>query len=201
MIKPLRHLSFLSFYFMTAVVSLMAQPNIEWQNNYGGTESDRAYGITIADDGGYLVVGESQSQDGDVSSNKGNYDVWIVKLTEQGDIDWQKSYGGSGYDQANSVLNSGEDGGYIVSGYTTSTNGDISQNLGVTDYWVIKISEEGVLEWESTYGTQGDDFGRAVTMADDDGFVIVGSGTRPGTAVDREVMIIKFSDITAPMTL
>ncbi len=137
------------FTFLLSITFLSAQPTVEWQQKYGGTNRDRAIAISLTSDGGYIVVGESRSDDVDVSSNQGNFDVLVMKFSETGDLQWTQSYGGSGYDLANDVVMT-PDGGYLVSGYTTSSDGDIGSSLGATDYWLLKLSSDGGLEWEKT---------------------------------------------------
>lgn len=180
------------FFFLLSLSILSAQPVVEWQKKYGGTNRDRAHAISLTSDGGYIVVGESRSIDVDVFSNQGNFDVLVIKFSETGDLQWTQSYGGSGYDIANDVLLT-SDGGYLVSGYTTSSDGDIGLNIGLTDYWLLKLSTNGTLEWEKTYGTVGDDFGRSVIKTNDGGYAFIGSGTKNNTTTDRDVMVIKIA--------
>ena len=70
-----------------------AQPYIQWQRSLGGSVDDRAYSIQQTTDGGYIIAGFSNSNDGDVTGNHGDYDYWIVKLNNTGAIEWQKSKG------------------------------------------------------------------------------------------------------------
>ena len=111
-----------------------------WQKCLGGSNRDYAYSISPTDDGGYIVAGGTDSSDGDVSGNHGNYDVWVVKLNSAGEILWQKCLGGTGEDCANSISPT-NDGGYIVAGYTYSSDGDVSGNHGDRDVWVVKLAE------------------------------------------------------------
>ena len=107
----------------------------------GGSNTDRAYSIQETTGGGYIVAGETSSNNGDVSGNHGSYDGWISKLNATGGIVWQKTMGGTGDDIDNSIQQT-IDGGYIVAGYTSSNNGDVSGNHGGIDIWVIKLSPE-----------------------------------------------------------
>jgi gliding motility-associated-like protein len=133
------------------VVKLDYFGNLAWKNTYGGSADDDAYDIQQTGDGGYIVVGRTQSNDGDVSVNKGYDDVWIFKLDALGNIIWEKTYGGGLYDAAYAVQQlSG--GGYIVTGGTDSSNGDIGNNAGNRDVWVLKLNNNGNLVWENTYG-------------------------------------------------
>lgn len=85
-----------------------------------------------------IVVGGSMSNDGDVSDNHGDYDYWVVKLNNSGVLQWQKSLGGSGKDQARSVQQT-TDGGYVIAGGSRSNNGDVTGNHGDYDFWIVKL--------------------------------------------------------------
>src|SRR5688572_16645325 len=108
-------------------------PGIHWQKALGGTANEsfpKAIEKTV--DGGYVVTGYTASNNGDVTGNHGAVDFWVVKLDVAGNIIWQKTLGGTGSDQATSVVQT-TDGGYIVAGYTTSNDGDVTGNHGGED--------------------------------------------------------------------
>jgi hypothetical protein len=136
--------------------------NLLWNKTYGGTKGDYVESIIQTNDGGYLVIGETLSSDGNITLNHGVYDIWICKLDIDGNLIWQKSYGGTdgeGVSKTNSILQT-NDGGYLFTGHTKSNNNDISQNHGGHDIWVVKISTNGSIEFEKTYGGSSDDLGR-----------------------------------------
>ena len=83
--------------------SIAQIPVIEWQKSLGGVELDQANSIQQTNDGGYIIAGHSMSNDGDVTGNHGSYDCWIVKLDNSGNIQWQKSLGGTQDDDAFSI--------------------------------------------------------------------------------------------------
>ena len=120
------------------IVKLDETGNIEWQKSLGGTGSDAANSILQTLDGGYMVAGSSQSNDGDVSGSHGDSDYWIVKLDETGNIEWQKSLGGKDLDNAQSIIQT-SDGGYMAAGWSTSNDGDVSSNYGRFDFWIVKL--------------------------------------------------------------
>jgi len=120
------------------IVKLDETGNIQWQKCLGGSSNDYAYSIHQTSDGGYIVAGSTDSNNGDVSGNHGNYDYWLVKLDVKGEIQWQKCLGGSSSDGARSIQKM-NDGGYIVTGYTKSNDGDVSGNHGSSDYWIVKL--------------------------------------------------------------
>src|SRR5690606_6449297 len=94
-----------------------------------------------------------ESADGDIALNKGMADFWIIKMDSIGNMQWEKTYGGSQPDMANTV-HVDKDGSFLVGGYTRSwsSSGDISYNHGSTDAWLIKLDTAGALVWEKTYG-------------------------------------------------
>lgn len=68
--------------------------DIEWEMTFGGNGDDRGTAIIQSADSGFVVVGYSNSFDGDITSPKGNQDFWVTKLDSIGNLEWQKSYGG-----------------------------------------------------------------------------------------------------------
>jgi PKD repeat protein len=124
------------------VVKLDADGKVLWQRCLGGSNLDSASSIQQTSDGGYIVAGETSSDDGDVSGNHGDRDAWLVKLDADGKIAWQRCLGGSIEDGARSVQQT-VDGGYILAGYTESIDGDVSGNHGDRDALVVKLDDGG----------------------------------------------------------
>ena len=155
---------------------LNAQIAIEWQKSFGGTGNDVAYSLEITSDGGYVIAGNSNSTDGDVSGNHGGWDIWIIKLENDGNIGWEKCFGGSGDDYANSVQQT-TDGGYIVAGYSNSNDGDVSGNHGSSDYWVVKLDSSGNLLWQKSLGGTLFDYANSVQQTFDGGYIVAGLTT------------------------
>ncbi len=159
-------------YYDYWVVKISITGDIEWANSFGGTVSDVSASIIQTSDGGYAVAGFTRSNDGDVFGNNGNEDYWIIKITASGNLQWQKCFGGSDDDYANSILQT-SDGGYLIGGSTDSENGDVSGNHGNADYWIIKINASGDLEWQKCYGGSSTEILSSV-QAVSDGYVITG---------------------------
>ncbi len=146
------------------IIKFDANFNMIWNKIYGGSDGDYVQSIIQTIDGGYLVIGVTKSNDGDVTINHGGYDIWICKLDTEGNLIWEKSYGGSngdGVGAENSLIQT-NDGGYIFIGYTKSEDGDISLNHGGYDAWLVKINSMGAIEFEKTYGGSEDDYGRKI---------------------------------------
>jgi hypothetical protein len=157
------------------VVKITATGAIEWQKSYGGSDNDEAFDVRQTADSGYVVVGSTQSTDGDVSGNHGVEDMWVIKISSSGVLQWQKCLGGSGDDAAQSVGQT-NDGGYIVAGSTNSNDGDVTGNHGNYDEWVIKLNSTGSIVWERCYGGSSSDGAASVQQTYDGGY-IVGGGT------------------------
>jgi hypothetical protein len=168
------------------VVKLNSDGTIAWQKTLGGSSYDEAHSIVQTSDGGYIVAGYTRSNDGDVSGNHGEEDAWVVKLDSEGNIEWQKTFGGSSYDEANSIVQT-SDGGYIVAGYTKSSNGDVAYG-GSTyhggiqeDVWVIKLDSHGNIIWQEALGGGGYDRAFSIAQTSDDGYVVAGyAGSNDG---------------------
>ena len=155
------------------VMKLDASGNILWEGNYGGSGIDLAGSVQQTDDGGYIVAGSSESDDGDVSGNNGSFDYWLVKLDSSGTILWEGNYGGGGLDEASSVQQT-DDGGYIVAGSSLSAGGDLSGNNGFSDYWLVKLDVSGIIQWENNYGGSNRERARSVQQTDDGGYIVAG---------------------------
>jgi len=163
---------------------LDAQGNLEWRRFFGGTSNDRAYSVVQANDDGFVLTGSSESNDFDISDNRGSYDFWVIKITDKGDLVWQSSFGGSGIDKAWDIAKT-NDNGYVITGNTFSTDTDISKNNGESDVWLIKIDDAGKMIWEKTYGGLQFDAAQSVSLTTDGGFII--SGNSKSSDMDLEV--------------
>ena len=146
-----------------------------------------------------VVAGYTYSQDGDIKkANHGGADFWILKLDENGKIKWSSTFGGSGDEFANAIIQTA-DSGFIAVGSTTSNDSQVSNNHGGMDVWVIKIRENGTLEWQKTYGGSGDEAGYSIIKASDSGYIIAGYSTSndkdiKSSHAGANALIIKIGD-------
>lgn len=155
--------------------ALAQAPAIQWQKSFGGSNSDRANTIIQTADGGYMIGGASNSNNGNVSGNHGNQDYWLLKLNSTGNFQWQKSLGGTGNDYANSIIQTA-DGDYVVAGTSDSNNGDVTGNKGLEDGWVVKLnSDAGVTYWKKNFGGSNSDTINKIISTTDGGYIFVGS--------------------------
>lgn len=154
-------------------LNVTAQPNIQWKKSFGGLDVEMAYAIQQTNDLGYVVAGSANSTGGDISGSHGDFDFWVIKLNEYGGFQFKKSLGGSSFDEARAVQQT-TDGGYIVAGVTKSNDGNVTGNHGGKDFWIVKLSSTGTIEWQKTYGGTGDEVAYAVKQTTDGGYVVVG---------------------------
>ncbi len=168
---------------------------IEWSKHYGGTNKENANDIQQTQDGGYIVAGFTQSLDGNVSNNFGSADYWVLKLDKDGEMEWEKSFGGFNFDIASSVVQA-DDGGYVVTGGVVSNDGQVSGNHGLEDVWVIKLDAAGNLLWSKTYGGTLNERAEKIRNTSDGGFILAGysesnNGNLLGNHGDFDYWLIK----------
>lgn len=138
-------------------------PELEWVNSFGGSGDDILVGAHKMIDGGYLLIGNTTSYDGDVDGNHGGEDIWIVKINSEGELVWNYTIGES---QNDSVAASSptSDGGFILCGHVNYQGNDGPS-------WIGKLNSEGNLIWERSY----EQFNslKAISQTEDGGFVLV----------------------------
>jgi len=179
--------------FFTNILFAQA-PNIQWQRSYGGSKKDIALCTKQTSDNGYILAGYSESNDGNLTLNHGNYDFWILKLDSNGNIEWQKSLGGSSYDIAQSIEQT-FDGGYIVAGTSSSNDGDVTGNHGSEDYWVVKLDKDGNIEWQKSLGGSNIDSAFALSKTSDGGYIVAGESYSNNATGKSDFWIVKLNHI------
>lgn len=155
------------------IMKLDSRGNIEWSRHYGGSGVDSANDVLETQDGRFLVIGHSNSTDGDVTGNKGGYDCWVVKLDKNGQLLWQKSFGGSDNDTGEGLTRT-EDGNFVFIGSSRSAYGDITGNKGSYDLWILKFNFEGDVLWSKNYGGSKNEGGGIVRLMERD-LIVAGS--------------------------
>ncbi len=155
------------------IVKLDSAGSMQWQKTLGGSGEDEPMCIKQTMDKGYIIAGETESNDGDISSNNGIGDYWIVKLDSAGSIQWQKTLGGSNEDVARSILQT-SDGGYIVAGESMGGGPNVIGNHGLSDYWIVKLDGYGIIQWQKSYGGSDYDAAYSFKQTSDNGYIIAG---------------------------
>jgi hypothetical protein len=132
-----------------------------WNKTYGGTGYDYGYSVVLTGDGGYALAGRTDSY------GVGNGDFWLVKTDAAGNMEWNKTCGGTANDGAYALVQTG-DGGYALAGYTWSFG------AGRYDFWLVKTDAAGTVQWNRTYGGTSDDMASSVVQTSDGGYALAG---------------------------
>jgi len=175
-------LAALFFLTFTSFMNLYAQ----WARIYGGESGDYAYSIQQTSDGEYIVAGTSNSF-GDYQG-----DFWVLKLTSSGDIEWEKTYGGSEAQYSSDIaysIQQTSDGGYIVAGSNESFNADPYDSSA--DFWVLKLTSSGDIEWQKTYGGDYGDTAYSIQQTSDGGYIVAGELMSTGVGSLTDLWILK----------
>lgn len=178
------------------VVKINSNGQKIWAKSFGGSETDKSYAVTKTSNGDYIIVGDTRSTDQDVTSPLGNADVWIVRFNESnGNIIWEKTYGGTEFESAKSITNL-SNGKFLITGNSRSTNGNISNNIGLNDAWIFIIDENGNLEYERTVGGTNLDFANHAIETTNNKLIIVGNTDSDDVDIlknkgGKDVLIIK----------
>ena len=135
--------------------------NMQWNKTYGGAFNENIGDMRQTSDGGYAILGYT------TSFGAGNQDVWLVKTDAAGNMQWNKTYGGTGDEWAISVVQTSE-GGYALLGYTSSFG------AGSEDLYLVKTDAVGNMLWNKTYGGPNVEEGRSVVQTSDGGYALAG---------------------------
>ena len=186
------------------IVKLNSTGQIVWNKTIGGNKSDDPSAVVASNDGGFVIVGNSNS---DIISEKteacfGSDDYWIVKINSSGQKVWDNTFGGSGLERGGSLV-SLVDGSFIIVGSSESNiSGNKSEaSIGFEDFWLVKIDNLGQKIWDKTFGSTATDRANAITKSSDGGFVTVGV-SQGGISADKtevnnggyDYWILKISD-------
>lgn len=163
------------------LVKTDAAGNMVWNKFFGGTDVDRGLSVKQTSDGGYILTGYT------ASSGAGLDDMLLIKTDSLGNAQWQNTFGGSGRDYGNSVIQS-SDGGFVVTGYT------LSSGAGGDDLWIVKTDELGNQLWSKTLGGAQSDVGNYLIETSDGSFVITGYTLSFGAGL-HDVWLIKLASV------
>ncbi|MCD6131828.1 MAG: hypothetical protein J7J61_06990 [Candidatus Hydrothermae bacterium] len=161
------------------VITKAVQPTM-WAKAYGGTSTDKSWGVAVADNGDIVVAGSTNS------FGAGNSDVWVLKLGAFGSVVWQKAYGGSGNDIARGVATTSS-GDIIIAGKTESF-GD-----WIADAWVLRLDADGNIKWQKAYGGAGAG-DEANAVVESGGDIIVAGHTYSFGAGSSDVLVVKLDE-------
>jgi hypothetical protein len=177
------------------VVKLDEDGTLLWQKTYGGTGNEGATSIKQTKDGGYMLLGVTNSKDGDFIASKGGLDIFLSKLDAQGNILWTKIYGGSDYDFGSSFFET-TTGEFVMSIVSKSSDLDFPLNYGDYDMWVMKLSAKGDIIWTKHFGGSRYDFSGDIIQADKNSYLLVGfTGSIDSDMVEHKGFLDNKQDI------
>lgn len=169
--------------------------DILWEKSYGGKHAEYLFDAQPTADYGFILAGSSISgkTGNKEDQNKGDLDYWLWKMDEKGDLDWQKSFGGSGVDMLQSIRLT-SDGGYILAGISNSNKGlDKKEDAkGQDDFWIIKLDAKGNEIWQQTIGGSGQEKLQTICQTKDGGYVIGGTSASYKTRKDDKGVLDVF---------
>jgi predicted secreted protein len=152
--------------------------NMEWNQTYGDTGWDKAYSLVETPDGGFALAGSTNS------FGAGSYDAWLVKTDSNGNMQWNQTYGGPDWDEAQSLVET-SDRGFALAGRTKSFG------AGDYDFWLVKTDAHGDMEWNQTYGESNIDQALAIVQTSDDGFALAGKTKSFGAGDYDDILLVK----------
>jgi hypothetical protein len=168
------------------VVRLSRSGQKLWDKAYGSTTNDFLNSLCETSDGGFLLGGSSRNGIGGskTSPRFGDEDYWIVRLDRDGNQLWDQSFGGMGDDRLYSLLQT-TDGGFVLAGRSRSgiSANKSAPNLGLEDFWIIRLNAQGSPLWDRTYGTANYDYLNCIRQTSDGGFIIAGQSGGGGLIV------------------
>jgi hypothetical protein len=160
-----------------------------WQKLYGGTQTEVLRSVAATPDGGYILAGSAESSNGDITGLRGSTDAWVLKLDANGNIIWSKAYGGTRYDDAKTIVATGD--GYIVSGIGQSFDGDLQNTSGTGAIWVFKVDLSGNMVWSKFMGG-GSGESRKLIPVENGNYLLLGTThTITQTLTHQNVIVIK----------
>lgn len=160
------------------VLRLDPRGEVVWDRTFGGARRDRIDAVRALPDGGFIVSGDTES------AGDGPFDGWVIRLDADGDVVWEKTYGGDGRDEAR-FIDSLSDGGFAVAGLTTS------RGAADEDAWVLRLHSSGEVVWEATVGGAAADRALELRETADGGIVVVGITHSRGDPEDADALAFK----------
>lgn len=158
------------------VFKLDRNGELVWSETYGGRKNDEAAALVEMADGSFGIAGYSGT------FSRGKNDIWLLRLTRDGEKMWAKNYGGKDTEEAHGIIQT-PDGNLVVTGYTTSYGN------GRADILVMKVDPDGDMIWRRNYGGPGNEAGEAIALTDNGDLLVAGwtnsegSGSLDGTVL------------------
>jgi len=179
-------------YFLLGFIIILTpvfSQDILWEKSYGGKHAEFLFDAVPTPDYGFILAGSSISdKNGNkTENNNGDFDYWVWKMDEKGDLDWQKSFGGKGVDLLQSIKLT-VDGGFILAGTSTSGKGPNKKDdcKGNSDFWIVKLDAKGAELWQKTIGGNGQEKLQSIIQTSDGGYILGGSSDSDKSIPDEK---------------
>lgn len=166
------------------IVKFDQNGSVQWSKAVGGSATESGNSIQQTSDGGYIATGRTTSY------GAGLADLFLVKFDSSGAVQWSKTAGGNGDEVGDSVQQT-SDGGYVVTGYTTTISGN-----GPPDLLLVKFNSSGTIQWSKAVTGSAIDVGISVQQTSDSGYIVVGHTTTYG-AGNYDLFLVKFDSTGA----
>lgn len=188
------------------IVKMDAEGKVQWDKTIGGIEYEDFKSVIQTYDGGYALIGESNSEISDEKSENsfaGSVDYWLVKLDSAGNIQWDKTIGGNGSEFLDMIVQT-KDSGYVLAGSSDSpiSGYKTEDSRGYFDYWVVKVNKRGNKVWDKTIGGNDYEFCSPFLLTNDGGILLGGfsasniSGEKTDNSRgDYDIWLVKLNDI------
>lgn len=155
--------------------------NIMWSKSHGGTGQESGKSVIQTKDGGFLGVGYTSSW------GSGGFDLLLVKLNANGNLEYERYFGGADWDFANDVIET-DSNMFVIAGETQSFGN------GGKDGWIVRYdANNDLFDWNKTFGGQNTEYYNSISSTAT-GFIVAGGGTSPNR-IDEDVFITNFSKI------
>jgi len=162
------------------IIKTDSEGNIEWDKTYGGDdwEQSQSRDILFTSDGGYIFLAETRS------FGAGDLDLWLMKTDSNGNMVWNKTFGGTKLDMCGG-MDFTDDGGIIIAGTLSANSNFPPRSQGL----VIKTDANGITEWQAVFGDDDVDQLQSVCSTSDGGYIF--AGNREATAGDYDGWLFK----------
>lgn len=140
---------------------LNAEHEVLWQKTYGGTNNEELNFILPVENSGYLLVGLTES------FGAGSRDVYLIRIDENGNELWAKTYGGTNQEGGNQIIAT-DDGNYLLFGFTQTFG------AGDRDFYLLKINPQGEVIWTKTYGSPNYEESQEIVKVESGGYLLFG---------------------------
>jgi hypothetical protein len=150
---------------------------VKWSKTFGGNDEELGSFVLYTEDGGCIATGRTKS------FGSGLADLWLVKVDQNGIEEWNKTFGGTGWEDGKAIEQL-DDESYVIVGKTSSFG------YGNTDIWLIKVDQNGIEEWNKTFGGTGWEEGNSIKETDDGGYILIGDTTSFGVG-EFDIWLIK----------